>query len=103
METRSLPPADMQNYRRKNKPQRTALKKKKRMGSRLELWTSLLKSLKRPSNGDRSITSPSVSNKTKMHFHNWNHCALLSWSAPAFTQAQQSHRGWSRPMYLSSL
>lgn len=46
METRSLPPADMQNYRRKNKPQSTALKKKKRMGSRLELWTSLLKSLK---------------------------------------------------------
>lgn len=30
-----------------------------------------------PSNGDRSNTSPSVSNKTKMHFHIWNHCALL--------------------------
>lgn len=54
-------------------------------------------------NGDRGNRSPSVSNKTKMHFPIWDHRALLSWSGPAFTQAQQSHRGWNRPMFLSSL
>ena len=54
-------------------------------------------------NGDRGNRSLSVSNKTKMRFPIWDHCALLSWSAPAFTQAQQCHRGWNRPMSLSSL